>query len=73
MKSTTMVVNPDGEWVASVVPESSAALGLPEPADDSFADAIEKLGFIKLQTVENVIVEIELHPSKVSLPALLAV
>src|SRR5579872_2458012 len=49
VKSTTMVVNPEGEWVAPGVPVSSAASGLPEPTDDPLASAVEKLGFIKLQ------------------------
>ena len=70
MKSTTLMVNPEGEWVAPGAPIASA---LPGAAGDPVANAIENLGFIKLQTVEGVIVEIELHPAKVGLPALLAV
>lgn len=70
---TTMVVNPEGEWVLSGAPDSFATFELPGAADDPLAYAVEKLGYIKLQTVEGVVVEIELHPPKVGLPALLAV
>lgn len=73
VKRTTMVVNPAGEWVSPIVSDLLAALQLPDPADDPLAYVVENLGYIKLQTIEGVIVEIELRPCKVELQALLAV
>lgn len=73
MKHTTMVVNAEGEWVSPGASDLLATLELADPAADPLTYAVENLGFIKLQTVEGVIVEIELRPRKVGLPALLAV
>jgi hypothetical protein len=68
----TMLVTPDGEWVLPDSPEFFAALGDPNPDYDAIAFAVKNLGFIKFQVIERSIVEIELHPRNVELPALLA-
>jgi len=53
--------------------EFRAALGDPNPDYDAPLFAVKNLGFIKFQILDGSIVEIELHPSNVQLPALLAV
>lgn len=73
MQHTTMLVTPDGEWLSPGTPEFFAALGDPDPDYDAVAFAIKNLGFIKFQVIQHSIVEIELHPRNVEIPALLAV
>jgi hypothetical protein len=68
-----MLVTPDGEWVAPDSADFLAALGDPEPDYDAVAFAVTNLGFVKFQVIQRSIVEIELHPRNVELPALLAV
>ena len=51
----------------------SRRLGDPTPDYDAIAFAVKNLGFIKFQIIEQSIIEIELHPRTVELPALLAV
>jgi hypothetical protein len=53
--------------------EFRAALGDPEPDYDAAAFAVKNLGFIKFQILDNSIIEIDLHPHNVEIPALLAV
>ena len=72
MKHFMMLVTPDGEWVSPGSPDFLAALGDPNPDYDAVAFAVANLGFIKFQVIERSIVEIELHPRNVELPALLA-
>jgi hypothetical protein len=67
-----MLVTPDGEWVSPNTPEFFVALGDPNPDYDAVAFAVKNLGFIKFQVIERSIVEVELHPRNVELPALLA-
>jgi hypothetical protein len=69
----TMLVTPDGQWVSPNTPEFFAALGDPDPDYDAIAFAVKNLGFIRFQVIQHSIVEIELHPRNVKLPALLAV
>jgi hypothetical protein len=69
----TMLVTAEGKWVLEGSPEFHAALGDPEPDYDAGLFAVKNLGFIKLQILDNSIIEIELHPQNVELPALLAV
>jgi hypothetical protein len=69
----TMLVTADGEWMLEDSAEFRAALGDPEPDYDATAFAVKNLGFIKFQMLDNAIVEIELHPQNIGLPALLAV
>ena len=69
----TMLVTAEGEWVLEDSSEFRAALGDPEPDYDATAFAVKNLGFIKFQMLDNAIIEIELHPQNIALPALLAV
>src|SRR6266702_2956279 len=68
-----MLVTPDAQWVLPDTPEFLEALGDPDPDYDSIAFAVKNLGFIRYQVLERSIVEVELHPRNVELPALLAV
>ena len=73
MKRLTMLVTSDGQWVLEDSAEFLAALGDPNPDYDAASFAVKNLGFIKFQVLDGSIVEIELHPRNVQLPALLAV
>ena len=73
MKPLTMFVTPDGQWVLPGSSEFLAELCEPDPDYDAESFAIKNLGFIKFQIVAPSIVEVELHPRNVQLPALLAV
>jgi len=68
-----MLVTSDGQWVLEDSAEFLAALGDPNPDYDAASFAVKNLGFIKFQVLDGSIVEIELHPRNVQLPALLAV
>jgi hypothetical protein len=68
-----MLVTAEGEWVLEDSAEFRTALGDPDPDYDSASFAIKNLGFIKFQMLDSSIIEIELHPRNVELPALLAV
>jgi hypothetical protein len=68
-----MLVTSDGQWVIEDSAEFLAALGDPDPDYDPVGFAVRNLGFIKFQTLGDSVVEIELHPRNVELPALLAV
>jgi len=52
--------------------EFRAALGDPEPDYEGAAFAVKNLGFIRFQILDNSIIEIDLHPRNVEIPALLA-
>jgi hypothetical protein len=69
----TMLVTPEGQWVFPNTAEFYAALGDPNPDYDAIAFAVKNLGFIKFEVIEKSIIEIELHPRNIELPALLAV
>ncbi len=73
MQRLTMLVTSDAQWVLPDTPEFFEALGDPDPDYDSIAFAVKNLGFIRYQVLERSIVEVELHPRNVELPALLAV
>lgn len=75
MQCVTMLVTPQGEWVFENSPEFRAALGDPDPDPDYDATlfAVKNLGFIKFEMLGRSVIEIELHPHNVALPALLAV
>jgi hypothetical protein len=68
-----MLVTAAGEWVFEDSVEFFAALGDRDPDYDSTSFAVRNLGFIKFQMLDDSIIEIELHPRNVELPALLAV
>ena len=73
MKRLSMLVTPDGEWVLENSGEFLAALGDPDPDYDAVSFAVKNQGFIKFQVLDQSVVEIQLHPYTVELPALLAV
>ena len=73
MNRLSMLVTPNGQWVLAGSDEFLAALGDPDPDYDATSFAVKNLGFIKFQILEQSLIEIELHPSTVALPALLAV
>jgi hypothetical protein len=68
-----MLVTSEGQWMLEDSAEFLAALGDPNPDYDAALYAVKNLGFIKFQILDGSIVEIELHPRNVQLPALLAV
>jgi len=73
VKRLSMLVTPEGQWLLEDSTEFRAALGDPNPDYDAALFAVKNLGFIKFQILDGSIVEIELHPRNVQLPALLAV
>ena len=73
MTRLTMLVTSEGRWVVDGSPAFFEALGDPEPDYDGSLFAVKNLGFIKFQVLDGSIIEVELHPRNVQLPALLAV
>jgi hypothetical protein len=73
VQRVTMLATPDGEWVFEGSPEFHAALGDPDPDYDATLFAVKNLGFIKLEMLDNSVLEIEFHPRNVGLSALLAI
>ena len=73
MKRLSMLVTSEGQWLLEDSTEFRAALGDPDFDYDATLFAVKNLGFIKFQVLDGSIVEIELHPRNVQLPALLAV
>src|SRR5262245_61652555 len=69
----TMLVTSDGQWVLENDSDFLRKLGDPAPDYDAAAFAVKNLGFIKFQILDDSLIEIELHPRNVALPALLAV
>jgi hypothetical protein len=69
----TMLVTAEGDWVREGSVEFRAALGDPEPDYDASLFAVVNLGFIRFQILEDSIIEIDLHPRNIELPALLAI
>jgi hypothetical protein len=72
MLPITTLITPDGEWVSPRSPAFLKALGETDPVTDRVAFAVKNLGFIKINATEQLLLEIELHPANVGLPALLA-
>jgi hypothetical protein len=69
----TMLATADGRWVLAGSAEFLDALGDRDPDYDAALFAVKNLGFVQYQTIGDLLVEIELHPRNVVLPALLAV
>jgi hypothetical protein len=69
----TILISPEGQWMLPGTPDFFTALGDPDPDYDAVSFAVRNLGFIKFEVIRQSIVEIELHPRNVELPALLAV
>lgn len=72
-KPPVMLVTHDGQWVLAGSSEFLQALGDPNPDYDSVAFAVKNLGFVSFHVLDHSLIEIELHPRNVELPALLAV
>src|ERR1051325_3352177 len=72
MQPITTLISPEGEWMAPQSSDFVAALGDIDPDVNRLGYAVKNFGFIKIETIEHLVVEIELHPRNVSLPALLA-
>jgi len=68
-----MLVTPEGEWVLPDAPDIVAAAEASDRDDDPVSQAVKNRGFIRLQMIEDAVVEVELHPHNVKLAALLAV
>jgi hypothetical protein len=68
-----MLVSAEGAWMLEDSAEFQEALGDPEPDYDAAGFAVKNLGFIKFQILDNSIIEIELHPRNIEIPAMLAV
>jgi hypothetical protein len=73
LERLTLLVSPDAEWLLADSAEFFDALGDPNPDYDAVGFAIKNLGFIKFESLSESVLEIELHPRNVDLPALLAV
>jgi hypothetical protein len=71
MTPLTTLITPDGDWVAAGSPEFHTLLGDSAPDYDSVAFAVRNLGFIQLKMFDKSLIEVELHPRNVELPALL--
>jgi hypothetical protein len=71
--SITMLVTPEGEYVLPDAANIVAAAETADRDDDPVSQAVKNRGFIRLQMIEDAIVEVELHPHNVKLAALLAV
>jgi hypothetical protein len=72
MQHPTMLATSKGQWVLPGTPEFFVALGDSDPDYDSLLFAVKNLGFVKWEVLDRSIVQIELHPRNVELPALLA-
>ena len=73
MKPMTMLVSSDGQWLPEGGAELAAVLDDADPDYDAAGFAVRNLGYIRFQILGDSLVEIELHPVRVELPALLAV
>jgi hypothetical protein len=72
VRRITMLISSEGRWVAEGSPEFLEMLGDPTPDYDSTQFAVKNLGFIKFDMIDHAVIEVELHPRNVELPALLA-
>ena len=72
MQPVTMLATSEGDWVVPGSAEFLAALGDSQPDYDAVSFAVKNLGFVKFDILEPSVIEIELHPRNVELPALLA-
>src|ERR1700760_2088871 len=68
-----MLVSAEGTWMLEDSAEFRAALGDPKPDYDGAVFAVKNLGFLKFQILDNSIIEVDLHPHNIEIPALLAV
>jgi hypothetical protein len=73
VKNLCILISPDGRWMVEDSAEFAAAIGDAHPDYDAAMFAVKNLGFIRFQILDQSVIEIELHPYTVELPALLAV
>lgn len=72
LKRLTMLISPEGEWLFPDSPEFLALLGDPEPDYDGVGYAVRNLGFVKFEILDQLVIELELHPRNVQQRALRA-
>jgi hypothetical protein len=71
MQVTTALISPQGAWFPGSGPALNEAIGYPDAAFDAAAFAVRNLGYIKFETIENILLDIEFDPHHVA-PAGLA-
>lgn len=70
MRLKTLLVSPEGAWLRGDGPALHQAIGYPEADFDAVGFAVRNLGYIKLETVEDVLLDVEFHPLHVTRVAL---
>jgi hypothetical protein len=73
MRVTTALISPEGTWLPASGMALHQALGYPDPDFDAAGFAVRNLGYIKLEMIEDALLDIECHPQHVSPAALAAV
>jgi hypothetical protein len=68
-----MMITPQGDWVVQGSAEFLRDLGDLNPDYDAALFAVKNLGYIRFELIGDHVIEVELHPRNVALPALLAV
>ena len=72
MRVTTVLISPEGVCVPGSGPALNEAIGYPDADFDAAGFAVRNLGFIKLETIEDVLLDVEFHPDHVRHCALAA-
>jgi hypothetical protein len=70
MRVKTILVSPEGAWFRGDGPALHQAVGYPEPDFDAAGFAVRNLGYIKFETIADVLLDVEFHPLHVSRRAL---
>lgn len=66
MRIKTLLITPAGAWISGDSPALHHAIGYPEADFDAVGFAVRNLGYIKLETVEDLLLDLEFHPLHVS-------
>jgi hypothetical protein len=66
MRIKTLLISPAGAWFSGDSPALHQAIGYPEADFDAVGFAVRNLGYIKLEIVEDVLLDLEFHPLHVS-------
>jgi hypothetical protein len=66
MRVKTLLVSSEGAWLRGDSPALHQAIGYPEPDFDAVGFAVRNLGYIKLETVDDVLLDVEFHPLHVT-------
>jgi hypothetical protein len=66
MRIKTLLISPAGAWLSGDSPALHQAIGYPEADFDAVGFAVRNLGYIKLEIVEDVLLDLEFHPLQVS-------